>query len=430
LHRLDAVTKDPATARAVADEIGPSPFYLPYQGENDVVPQSIFGGLVSRVLAATHSAVPLAPRPGAGRDARVRLGIVSGFFRDHTVYKIFLEGWLAELDRDRFEVIGFHTGRDSDEVTSRAALLCDRFVRDLPSKPDWRQAIADAAPHVLIYPEVGMDPIVGWLAPQRLARVQCAAWGHPETTGLPTIDYFLSSELMEPPDADGHYTERLVRLPRLGLHFTPDERAAAVLERRDLGLDPVAPVFWCGQSLFKYLPRHDPIFPRIAQAVGECQFVFVSNVSRAVTAAFRERLGRAFADSGLEFDRHCVILPPMRFERYIGAAGLADAVLDTVGWTGGKSTLDCLALNPAIVTLPGQFMRGRQTAAILRHIGCEATIAASVNEYVAIAARLGLDPQWRAGVRSAMAAGKHRVFRDQGYVRKLECFLAEAVARS
>jgi len=428
LADLKAAVEQPGVMRAVARDIGAvQPFYLPYQGENDVVPQAAYGRLASHVLTATQPAVPLAPRPTAG--ARIRLGIVSGFFRFHTVFKMFLEGWLAEIDRDRFEVIGFHTGRTSDETTTRAAALCDSFVRDLPSKAAWRKAIADAAPHVLLYPEVGMDPIVGWLAPQRLARVQCVTWGHPETTGMPTLDYFLSSDLMEPPDGEAHYTERLVRLPRLGLHYTPDE-VPPPLDRVTLGLDPAVPVYWSAQSLFKYLPRYDSLFPRIASAVGECQFVFVGNVSPAVTAAFRERLGHAFATAGLDAERHCVILAPMPFERFIGAVGLADVILDTPAWTGGRSTLDCLAQNPAIVTLPGRFMRGRQGAAILRRIGCEATIARSLDEYVAIAARLGLDAAWRTQVREAVANGKHRAFRDQEYVRALETFLAEAMTRS
>src|SRR6202020_147921 len=109
------------------------------------------------------------------------------------------------------------------------------------------------------------------------------------------------------------------------------------------------------------------------------------------TAAFRERLGRAFAAAGLDAGQDCRILPPMSRERFVASDRLADVVLDTPGWSGGKSTLDCLAADPAIVTIPGRFMRGRHTAAILRRIGCEATIAGSVDEYVTIAARLGLD---------------------------------------
>jgi protein O-GlcNAc transferase len=108
---------------------------------------------------------------------------------------------------------------------------------------------------------------------------------------------------------------------------------------------------------------------------------------------------------------------------------LADVILDTPGWSGGKSTLDCLAWDPAIVTLPGRFMRGRHTAAILRRIGCEATIAESLDDYVSIAVRLARDPVWRADIRQAVACGKHRAFHDIGYVRALESFLTDAVAR-
>ena len=114
---------------------------------------------------------------------------------------------------------------------------------------------------------------------------------------------------------------------------------------------------------------------------------------------------------------------------YIDAVGRADVVLDTIGWSGGKSTLDCLALDPAIVTLPGRFMRGRHTAAILRRIGCEATVAGSLEAYVSIAVRLARDPVWRAEVRQAVARGKHLAFGDLGYVRALETFLAEAAVK-
>jgi predicted O-linked N-acetylglucosamine transferase (SPINDLY family) len=286
-----------------------------------------------------------------------------------------------------------------------------------------------AAPHALIYPEVGIDPVAGRLAAQRLAPLQCVTWGHPQTTGMPTIDAFLSSELMEPPDGDQYYTERLVRLPDLGLCYSPETSRPSVLHRADLGLDPAAPVFWSGQALFKYLPQYDAVFPRIAAAVGRCQFVFIAFAkSRAVTEAFRQRLWNAFAAAGLDAADHVVILPPMSQADYLGAAGLADVILDTVGWSGGKSTLDCLIWDPAIVTLPGRFMRGRHTAAILRRIGCEATIADSLDAYVAIAQRLALDPAWRTQVRQAVAAAKHRAFDSGAYIRALETFLTDAVS--
>jgi protein O-GlcNAc transferase len=430
LQRLAADAEDPAVRRSLVHEIGVPAFYLPYQGENDVVPQRAFGRL--------------APRPG-GRE-KIRLGLVSGFFCAHTVYRLFLDGWLSELDRDRFEITGFHTSRADDAATARLAGLCGRFVRDLPSKAAWRGAVIEAAPHVLLYPEFGMDAISGWLAAQRLAPVQCVTWGHPETTGLPEMDYFLSSDLMEPPDGEQHYSERLVRLPGLALHYTPDEtlpepvdreafglRADQTrpepIDRAAFGLHPEQPVFWSGQSLFKYLPRHDWIFPAIAAASGPCQFVFVSAMTDALTDIFRDRLRRAFAERGMDADRYCVILPKLSQQQYVCLAGLADVILDPPDWSGGRSTLDCLAVGPAIVTLPGRFMRGRHTAAILRQIGCEETIARSAEDYVAIAARLVRDAAWRDRVKQAVSERKHLAYRDARYVPALETFLQQAVDR-
>jgi predicted O-linked N-acetylglucosamine transferase (SPINDLY family) len=427
LAALAAAVEAPPVAHAVTAAIGTSqPFFLPYQGYNDRELQGQYGQLICRLLAGSDPPATLAGRPGAGE--RIRVGIVSGFFLDHTIYRLFLQGWLTEFDRDRFELIAFHTGRTSDAVTAHCAESGCRFVRGPERAAAWRTAVSATSPHVLLYPEIGMDPAAARLAAQRLAPVQCVAWGQPETSGLPTMDYFLSSELMEPPHAEAHYTEQLVRLPGLGLHYTPDEPTPPPLDRATLGLPAEIPIFWSGQALYKYLPDHDRVFPQIAAMVGPCRFIFVGFAkSKSVTAVFRERLRHAFAGFGLDAEQYCVILPPMPQQRFIAAVGLADVILDTQGWSGGRSTLDCLAQAPAIVTFPGPLMRGRHTAAILRKAGCDATVAGSLDEYVAIAARLGLDVAWRTQIRGMLADGKHRVFRDTGAVRALEMFLAAAV---
>jgi predicted O-linked N-acetylglucosamine transferase (SPINDLY family) len=416
-----------ADAGSLADAIGTSqPFFLPYQQQDDRALQAQYGRIACGAMAAAWPPVTLAGPPAFGQ--RIRLGIVSGFFCDHTLFRLFLEGWLTQLDRTRFEITGLHTGRTADAVTARCAGWCERFVQGLSSMSAWRDAILSTSPHILLYPEIGIDPIAGGLAAMRLARVQCVAWGQPVTSGMPTIDHYLSSALMEPDDADSHYTEHLVRLPNLGLFYTPDAPAeGGEAGREQFGLNPDAPVFWSGQALYKYLPEYDSVFPRVAAELGACQFVFIAFAkSRAVTEAFRTRLSAAFARAGLDAARHVVILPPMPQQDFVHAAGLADVVLDTIGWSGGKSTLDLLAVDPAIVTLPGRFMRGRHTAAILRRIGCEATIAGSLEDYVSIAVRLARDPVWRAEVRRGVGARKHRAFGDVAYLRALETFLAGA----
>lgn len=412
----------------LADGIGTAqPFFLPYQGADDWSLQSIYGRMACLVLDETESPVTLAQPPAPGE--RIRIGIVSGFFCDHTLFKLFIEGWLTQIDRSRFEVIGFHTGREIDALTAQCDRWCDRFVCGLPSNAAWRQVIAESNSHVLLYPEVGIDPVAGRLAAMRLAPVQCAAWGQPETTGMPTIDYFLSSDLMEPADGHEFYTERLIRLPNLGMHYKPVAWTRLPRARRGrLGLRRDVPVFWSGQAIYKYHPGYDSIFTRIAAELDGCQFVFIEfPKSKVLTEVFRTRLTAAFASAGLNSEERIIIMPQMSQQDYLDTVSLTDVILDTPGWSGGKSTMDCLACDPAIVTMPGQFMRGRHTAAILRQIGCAETIAGSEDEYVSIAVRLARDAAWRAQVRQGVAAGKHKAFGDTAYIRALEDFLTDKV---
>jgi predicted O-linked N-acetylglucosamine transferase (SPINDLY family) len=280
---------------------------------------------------------------------------------------------------------------------------------------------------VLIYPEVGMDRIATLLAAQRLAAVQCNSWGHPDTSGFPTLDYFLSSDLMEPADGQDHYTERLIRLPNLSVYCEPVDPPVHALHREDFGLRPEAVIYWCGQSLYKYLPQFDAVFPRIAREVGDCQFVFIRYARGAtVTDLFRERLGRAFAASGLSADHHCIFLPQMEERDFVAMGSLCDVFLDSIGWSGCNSTLESLAHGLPIVTIPGTLMRGRHSAAILGMMGVTETIAETVDGYVSTAIRLAKDSSWRAAVQRQIADNKHKLYRDNACIAALERFLNDA----
>ncbi len=273
-----------------------------------------------------------------------------------------------------------------------------------------------------------MDPVATKLAAQRLAPVQCSCWGHPVTSGFPTLDYFLTSDAMEPPGGEASYTETLVRLPNLGIYYEPQDMPDIALTRAELGLDADSLVFWCGQSLFKYLPEYDDVFPQIAGQAGRCTFVFIEYVpdSRAGTI-FRERLAAAFARHGLDAAHFCVFLPRLAPAQFIRLFSLCDVVLDSIGWSGGQTTLESLNSNLPIVSMPGTLMRSRHTAAMLQLMDLPEMVADSVEAYVAIAARLANDPAWRQAIGDRVAAGKHRLFRDRAAIDGLEAFLDSAV---
>jgi predicted O-linked N-acetylglucosamine transferase (SPINDLY family) len=271
-----------------------------------------------------------------------------------------------------------------------------------------------------------MNPEAAELAALRLAATQCSYIGHPQTSGLPTVDHFLSGELIEPPDAEDHYSEKLTKLSNIAFHYEPPELTSVAVTRQELGLRPGAAAYWCAQSLFKYLPQHDEVFPRIAREVGDCQFVFIRHFGRSVTELFQQRLDRAFAAAGLRAEDHYVFLNGMDMSRFAASSAQCDVMLDSIGWSGGNTTLEALAQDLPVVTVEGALMRGRVSAGILRMMGMPETVAGTIDDYVALAIRMGRDRDWRAALKQRIASDKHRLYRDRACIAALEDFLERA----
>jgi predicted O-linked N-acetylglucosamine transferase (SPINDLY family) len=228
------------------------PFALSYSGE-DVKDELVQLGAM--VCDVTETWPPVsAPAVMRRRTDRLRLGIATSFFWRHSVWKILTRGWLKTLDRRRFEVIGYNRGLREYGETALARTLCDRFRAAEKDLAGWARQIADDGLDCLLYPEIGMDRPTVLLASMRLAPLQAIAWGHPVTSGLRTIDWYFSSDLMEPPDGDNHYAEKLIRLENLSICYDApeDTRAAFGRQRFNIGSDRL--VYLCCQNLSKYLP--------------------------------------------------------------------------------------------------------------------------------------------------------------------------------
>ena len=363
-------------------------FYLQYQGKCDLAIQRKYGEFVHRVMAANYPQwcrdlhmPPLLP------NERIRLGYVSTYMCRHTI-GTFLAGWVEHHDPLTFEIHCYHVGHKQDDMTNRFRGFSHRF-HHIPSDPvSAAQQIESDRLHLLVYSDIGMEPTTLQLAALRLAPIQCKGWGHPVTTGLPTMDYYLSSDLMEPKDADQYYSERLVRLPNLALRYQPPNPPKQAKTRSQLGLPSEGFIYLTTQSIFKYLPQHDDLFPEIALQVNNACFVFIQNPSASATERFRRRLVAAFKQYGLEADKYCRFSPRLGFDDFLSLNAAADVLLDTLEWSGGKTTLEALSCGLPVVTCPGRFMRGRHAYAMLTRMGLTETIADTNAEYCRIAVRL------------------------------------------
>jgi predicted O-linked N-acetylglucosamine transferase (SPINDLY family) len=415
--------------RQVADGLIWSNFYLAYQGENDRPLQSRYAALTARALDSVDLdwRTPMPAAPTAGR--KVRIGFVSALLRECTVGRYFSR-WLTDLDREHFEVSVYSLSGGVDDVTTAIGARADRARAFgggdvLPSTiaPLIRSDRLD----ILVYPELGMGQATFALASMRLAPRQYAAWGHPVTTGHATIDGFLSCAAMEPEGADLHYSEKLICLPGIGTRFRR-QTLPEPAEREAFSLPRDATLFLCPQSLFKIHPDNDALFARVLTANPRVTLVLFAGRHPAITDQFMRRLARCFEQHGLPVRERTRVLPQLAHEDYLAVNLACDAMLDTMRWSGGQTSVDALDCGLPIVTLPGTMMRGRQSAGMLSLLGLDELIAADVDDYVRIASRLCQDLTWRVRLAADIRERSGVLFDDPAPIDALEAFYREAAS--
>ena len=100
----------------------------------------------------------------------------------------------------------------------------------------------------------------------------------------------------------------------------------------------------------------------------------------------------------------------------------SDIILDSLEWSGGKTSLEAITLHKPIVTLPGEFMRGRYTYGILKMLNLEEMIASSKREYVEIAIKLATDNNFKNMVINKIKTNKNTLYNDSKPIKFLEKF--------
>lgn len=406
---------------------GAHPFYLAYHDANNRELLSGYGAMCSRLMqgwANQHGLqTPPARAPGV---ARIRIGIVSAHIVEHPVWRAIVRGWMSELDSERFELHVFYLGTVEDGETAYARSRAAAFHHGARSELEWARLITAAAVDVLIYPELGMDAVAPRLAAMRLASRQAVTWGHPETTGLPSIDAYLSAADMEGEMAQGQYSEQLVRLPNLGCHYEPAEVPREDVDLAALGVQAGVPLFVCPGAPFKYAPEYDQALVDIARRVGPSQFLFFSNgQARHLTDKLRQRVARAFEAAGLDPNAHLVSAPWQSRARFYSIMRQADVFLDTIGFSGFNTAMQAVDCALPIATIEGGFMRGRFGSAILRRMGLDALVQADAAGYVDLAVKLATEPAFKTATQAAMMERRAVLYRDTAPIRALEQFVEQ-----
>jgi predicted O-linked N-acetylglucosamine transferase (SPINDLY family) len=355
-------------------------------------------------LAPDDPQFALDPAPGR----RLRIGYVSADFRHHAA-ALFAEPLLAAHDRDAVELFCYGEVAVPDEVTERFRTLADH----------WRSTVglSDAAMADMIR-EDRIDVLVdlaGHTAGSRLlvfarkpAPVQVAyLLGHGYTTGLSAMDAFLADAFLTPQDADALFSERVMRLPRIPLVYSPPD-----------AMPPVGPLPAMENAFvtFGYFGRPERLnddvivtWSSILHNLAGSRLVLNTKAFRE--AAFCDLIAARFAARGIaraQLDLICTEPQTRTWAAY----GKIDIALDPFPHNAGTTTIEALWQGVPIVSLAGRPSVGRFGSMILHAVGLDDWVSNDTEGYVArcidAAADLPALAHLRAGLRARFAASPLR----------------------
>ncbi len=401
--------------------VGMTNFYFAYQDVNDIELQSLTAKFYLSACPKLAWTAPHCLAPSPSLEGRLRIGFVSTSLFQHTIGK-FYHGIIQQLARDRFEVVVIRPPQDADPIGDAIGHDADRNVEIPYDLYRAREIIAAERLDILFYPDIGMTPLTYFLAFARLAPVQCVSWGHPVTTGVPAIDYFISAKSIEPIDAQTHYSEHLILLDRLPSYYRRPHHTANAFTRAEMGFADDAKLYVCPQSLFKLHPDFDVVLATLLRRDPNARLLLLSGVHKHWDRLLAARIARTFPD----VVERVIFVPRIPQAEFFRLLMMADVILDPPFFGGGNTSYEAFAMGLPIVTWPGAFMRGRVTEGCYRQMGYTELVADSLDSYVEIALRLATDGEWRERVKHQIATRSAVLYEDARVITELENFFRAA----
>ena len=378
-----------------------------------------YGRLASRMAGAPFSSWHARPD-----GARLRVGFVSGDFRNHPV-GYFFESLASHIDRSKLELFAFSSHHVEDALTER--------IR--PLFAHWHSLVGldDAAAAQQIH-DARMDVLIdlsGHTSHNRLAvfayrpaPVQISWLGYFGTTGVEQMDYVIADELGVPPQGRRHFTEQVVYLPDTRLCLSPPTTRLDVAPLPALHNGHVT--FACFQNLSKLEDGMLQLWARVLTALPTAQLSL--RCAALADPATREELTRRLQRLGIDSAR-VAMQGGINRHLYLAMHGNVDMILDTFPYPGGTTTCESLWMGVPTLTLAGQTMLSRQGASLLSAAGLHDWIATDAEDYVAkaVAHASDLDRLSALRMRLREQVRTSALFDAERFARNFEALLLRLV---
>lgn len=335
---------------------------------------------------------------------RIRLAYLLGDLREHpsaTRLAVLLEGH----DRSRFELFGFALG-----AAAPAHFIDLREATDAEIAARLRHHEIDIAVGVMGGADFGRSAIYGL----RPCPVQVTFPGYPGTLGSDCCDYLVADAHVIPAGREACYAENVVRLPdTFQASDTRRPVAPRVPTRTELGLPEEGAVFCAFHTASRITPEMYGAWMDILVAVKDSVLWLASG-----SDSMQGNLRRAAQARGVGAER-LVFAPRAEHAEHLARLQHADLALDTLPFNGNDAASDALRRGVPVITCCGDALAARMAGSLLHAIGMPELVTSTLEDYKALAIRLGGDPQLLAETRRKLAANRltHPLF-DTGRFRR------------
>lgn len=337
---------------------------------------------------------------------RLHIGFISCFMHKHSVGNCYRDTMIHLGNQPDMEVTLFNPANVMDEKIQEILNSKVKLITLPKMLEPARDVIAKHQLDLIFFPDIGMDATTHYLAMARLAPIQVCLNGHPETTGIDTIDYFFSPRFLEADNAQENYTETLLRFAGTDTMFKRPTPPARWMTREELNLPADKKLYVCPMAIQKFHPDFDKILADILAKDPAAHIVLFNDFQQQTASEIvRERILKICDPARVQF------MPWLELDVLFSVFKTADALLDTIYFGGGTTILYAFGLGLPVVTMPTQHVRGRVTHAYYQLMQItDAPSADSPAHYADIAVKLANTPDYRANLEQQILTNGTRVF--------------------
>lgn len=333
---------------------------------------------------------PLQPRVYRDPHRPLRIGLMSGDFGNHAISR-FLMSWLPSVDQRQYPLHLYSELELHDDVTAQYQQLAHRWLDTcgmsdevLAEKihQDQIDVLIDLAGHT------GRNrlAVMNW----RPAPVQMTFLGYPNTTGLESIDYFVTDQHRDPPGCERYYSERLLRLDGPAVCFAAPQGAP------DIAPAPVDRRGWLTFGSLHRLGKLNRSVARVwAEILGQFEHAKLLIVRDTLKSpAQQQRILRLLTSEGIPGD--WIELRGTWQESHLEHYADIDLLLPVFPWGGGTTTYEAMWMGVLPLAVQGGGSIGpasKAAAAALRAVGLDQWLAADESDLARIAQQLATSGQ-------------------------------------